>query len=67
MASENEARRAIAKELGAESILDPKVLQAEAAMRDAPARGGRRAEGRGCACWRGQLCRFHNLMYHGVI
>ncbi len=60
-----EQTRALIKKRIAEGTLDVETMRAEAILKDTPAVGGRRAEGRSCACWRGQLCQFHNLMYHG--
>lgn len=48
--------------------LDERTLRVEAALKMAPAGSqGPAQEGMSCACWRGQLCRFHNLMYHGTL
>lgn len=39
-------------------------LQIEAHEKSTMRGGPARVTG-GCACWRGQLCDFHNKMYHG--
>ncbi len=58
--------RALIKQKIKDGILDEKTLRVEAELRKAPAgTQGRAGAGMSCACWRGQLCGFHNLMYHG--
>lgn len=56
--TEKETRALIKKKIAA-GELSSEALKVERLLKDEPISGS------DCACWRGQLCRFHNLMYHG--
>jgi hypothetical protein len=56
--SEEETRVLIKKKIEA-GELSSEILKVERLLKGEPISGS------DCACWRGQLCGFHNLMYHG--
>jgi hypothetical protein len=63
--TEEETRAQIRKRIE-DGTLDERTLRVEAQLKHMPAgTQGPARSGLSCACWRGQLCRFHNLMYHG--
>jgi hypothetical protein len=65
MKTDDEVRAQI-KRMIEDGTLDDRVMAVERALKMAPAGSqGYAQDGQSCACWKGQLCRYHNLMYHG--
>lgn len=66
MTIEDRKVRELIKQKIAEGELSGDPMVVEEMLKRQGSYGARNADpGMHCACWRGKLCRYHNLLYHG--